>query len=156
EGLGANHSPDLLHVQADIHKGTSLALHRHLSAAQEKYQQTQAMAQAWSERYRLHQAGIRSPGQPPDFEHKIAWANQAVGYWEQQVGQRQESQEQLSEAVRGLGDDYHPFDIRTGQALSAEQVQQRLEQRFATIEQLAAEAEVSAAGREKIAKAKRV
>jgi hypothetical protein len=156
DGLGANHSPDLLHVQADIHKGTSLALHRHLASAQEKYQETQTVAQTWSERYRLHQAGIRSPGQPPDFEHKIAGANQALRYWEQQISQRQERQEQLTEAVRGLGDDYHPYDSHTGQALSAEQLQQRLEQRFATIEHLAAEAEVSDAGREKIAKAKRV
>ena len=156
DGLGANHSPDLLHVQADIHKGTSLPLQRHLAAAAQKLQETQDVARSWTERYQLHQAGIRSPGQPPDFEQRIAWANQAVCYWEQQVSQRQERQEQLSEAVRGLGDDYHPFDAHTGQTVSAEQLQQRLEQRFETIERLAAEAEVSDAGREKIAKAKRV
>jgi hypothetical protein len=156
DGLGANHSPDLLHVQADIHKGTSLPLQRHLAAAAQKLQETQEVARSWSERYQLHQAGIRSPGQPPDFEQKIDWANQAVRYWEQQVSQRQERQEQLSEAVRGVGDDYHPFDAHSGQTVSAEQLQQRLEQRFETIEHLAAEAEVSDAGREKIAKAKRV
>ena len=79
-----------------------------------------------------------------------------IRYWEQQVSQRQERQEQLHEAVRGLGDDYHPFDAHSGQAVSAEQLQQRLERRFETIERLAGEAEVSDAGREKIAKARRV
>jgi hypothetical protein len=156
DGLGANHSPDLLHVQADIHKGTSLAFARHLAAATQKLQETQEVARSWSERYQLHQAGIRSPGQPPNFEQQLAWANQAVYYWEQQVIQRQERQDQLHEAVRGLGDDYHPFDAHSGPAVSAEQLQQRLEQRFDTIERLAGEAEVSAAGREKIAKARRV
>jgi hypothetical protein len=156
DGLGANHSPDLLHVQADIHKGTSLPFQRHLAAAAQKLQETQEVARSWTERYQLYQAGIRSPGQPPNFEQRIAWANQAVRYWEQQVTQRQERQEQLHEAVRGLGDDYHPFDAHSGQAVSAEQMQQRLEQRFETIERLAGDAEVSDVGREKIAKAKRV
>jgi hypothetical protein len=156
DGLGANHSPDLLHVQADIHKGTSLALARHLAAAAQKLQETQEVARSWSERYQLHQAGIRSPGQPPNFEQKLDWANQAVRYWEQQVIQRQERQDQLHEAVRGLGDDDHPFDAHSGQAVSAEQLQQRLEQRFETIARLAGEAEVSDAGRELLAKARRV
>ncbi len=62
----------------------------------------------------------------------------------------------MPEAVRGLGDDYHPFDPKTGQAVSAEQLQQCLGQRFATIERLAGEAGLSAPCREKIAKAKRV
>lgn len=77
-------------------------------------------------------------------------------HWEQQVQQRQDRQQQVQQAVRGLGDDYHPFDAQTGQAVSAEHVQQRLEQRFETINRLAKEAEVSEAGQQKIAKARRV
>jgi uncharacterized protein DUF6399 len=156
DGLGANHSPDLLHVQADLHKGTSLALRRHLTTAEQKHQEAQELVQHWSERLRLYQAGIRPPGHPPNFAQQLDTAERAARYWQQQVNERRQRQEQLHDEVRGLGDDYHPFDAQTGQAQSAEQVQQRLERRFETIEQLAQEAEVSDAGQDKIAKAKRV
>lgn len=156
DGLHAQHSPDLMHVQADLHKATSLPWHRHLETARHRLQQVQQTVQDWQQRYQLHQAGIRSPGRAPDFLQHIAWAQQTQCYWEQQVQQRQERQQQLQEAVRGLGDDYHPFEAQTGQAVSAEQMQQRLEQRFETINRLAAEAEVSEAGQQKIAKARRV
>jgi len=156
DGLGAHHSPDLMHVQADLHKATSLPLRRHLETAEQTLQRTQEEAQSWAERYRLHRAGIRAPGPPPDFEQRLRWAEQAVQYWQQQVRQRQERQEQLHEAVRGIGDDYHPFDAQTGQAVTAEQLQERLGQRIATVERLAEEAELSAPCLGKIAKAKRV
>jgi Family of unknown function (DUF6399) len=156
EGLQANHSPDLMHVQADLHKATSFPLHRHLEAAQQRLHEVQQTVQDWVERYRLYRAGIRSPGRPPDFEQSIRWAQDAERYWQQQVSQRQERQEQLQQAIRGLADDSHPFDVQTGQAVSAEQMQQRLQGRVQTVEQLAQQAEVSEASREKIAKAKRV
>jgi Family of unknown function (DUF6399) len=156
DGLAAQHSPDLMHVQADLHKATSLPLHRHLEAARQRLQQVQEEVQDWEERYQQHQAGIRSPGRAPDFAQHLGWAQQAEHYWEQQVSQRQERQEQVHEAVRGLGDDYHPFDAQTGQAVTAESMQQRLEQRVQTIERLAEQAAVSDVGREKLAKARRV
>jgi hypothetical protein len=156
EGLGAQHTPDLLHVQADLHKATSLHLHRHLEEAKERLQRAREVSRDWDERFRLHQAGIRSPGRPADFEANLGWAKQTEAYWEQQVNQRQERQQQVQEAVRGLADDYHPFDAQTGQAVSAEQMRQRLEQRFETVEHLADQAKVSEGGRDKIAKARRV
>ena len=156
DGLAAQHSPDLMHVQADLHKATSLPLHRHQEAAKQKLEQVQDTVRDWTQRYQQHQAGIRSPGRPPDFQQRLGWAQQAERYWEQQVQQRQQRQEQVQEAVRGLGDDYHPFDAQTAQAVSAEQMQQRLEQRFQTVQRLAEQAELSDAGREKIAKARRV
>jgi hypothetical protein len=156
DGLAAQHSPDLMHVQADLHKATSLPLHRHLEAAQQRLAQAQEAVRDWTERYRQHQAGIRAPGRPPDFLQRLGWAQQAADYWEQQVRQCQERQGQVQEAIRGLGDDYHPFDAQTGQAVAAEHMQRRLEQRFQTVERLAAQAAVSDAGREKIAKARRV
>jgi hypothetical protein len=156
DGLGVHHSPDLMHVQADLHKATGLPLRRHLENAREKHQQAQAVARDWVRRQQDYQAGIRPPGRPPDFAQRIGWANQAVGYWEQQIGQRQRRAEQLGAAIRGLGDDYHPFEPATGQPLSAEQLQRRLEGHFATIDHLAAAAELSDPGREKIAKARRV
>ena len=156
DGLAAQHSPDLMHVQADLHKATGLLLHRHLEAARQRLQDVQETVRDWEQRYQQHQAGIRSPGRPANFEQRIGWAKQAQRHWEQQVQQRQERQEQVRESVRGLGEDYHPFDAHNGQAVSAEQMQQRLQGRFETIQRLAEQAEVSDGGREKIAKARRV
>jgi hypothetical protein len=156
DGLGAHHSPDLMHVQADLHKATSWALRRQLETAEQKHQEMQALAQSWVQQHQRYQAGLRPPGRPPNFEQELRWAGQAVQYWEQQVSLCQQRQEQGHEAVRGLGDDYHPFDAQSGQAVSAEQLQQRLAQRVATLEHLAAEAQLSEPCRDKIAKAKRV
>jgi hypothetical protein len=156
DGLGAHHSPDLMHVQADLHKATSLPLRRQLELAEQKHREMQTIAQDWAQQYQRFQAGIRPPGRPPNFEQELRWAGQAVQYWEQQVSVCRQRQEQRHEAVRGLGDDYHPFDAQTGQAVSANQLQQRLAQRFTTIEHLAAEAQLSPPCQEKIAKAKRV
>jgi hypothetical protein len=156
DGLQAQHTPDLMHVQSDLHKATSLPLHRYLENAKEQLPQVQEKVQHWEERYRLHQANIRSPGRSPDFEQSLDWARKARQYWEQQVAERQACQEEVQAAVRGLGDDYHPFDAQTGQAVSVEQMQRRLEQRFDTIERLADQAGVPDSGREKLAKARRV
>jgi hypothetical protein len=156
EGLHAQHTPDLMHVQADLHKGTSLSLHRHLEEAKEQLPLAQAQVRYWGERYRLAQANIRPPGRSPNFAQHLDVARQAEQYWQQEVVTRQSRQEQVREAVRGLGDDYHPFDNQTGQQVSVEQMRERLEQRFDTIECLADEAEVPRSGRDKIAKARRV
>ncbi len=156
EGLQAQHTPDLMHVQADLHKGTSLALHRHMEEAKEQLPLAQAQVRSWEERYRLHQANIRSPGRAPDFEQHLNCARKTEQYWQQQVAARNTRQEQVQAAIRGLGDDYHPFDAQTGQPVSVEQMQQRLEQRFETIERLADEAKIPESGRAKIAKARRV
>jgi hypothetical protein len=156
DGLQAQHTPDLMHVQADLHKATSLPLHRQVEEAKDHLQRVGQTVQDLVAQYQQHQAGNRSPGRAPNFEQRIGWAQKAEQHWEQEVLARQERQKQMREAVRGLADDYHPFDAQTGQAVSAEQMQQRLEKRFETIECLAEQAKVSEGGRAKIAKAKRV
>jgi Family of unknown function (DUF6399) len=154
--LGAQHSADLMHSQSDLHKGTSLPLQRYVEEAKEQLPQAQEQLRYWEARYRLHQANIRSPGRAPDFEQRLAAARRAQDYWQQQLAERQACQEQVQAAVRGLGDDYHPFDAQTGHMVSVAQMRTRLQQRFATIERLGEQAGVSAAGQQRIAKARRV
>jgi Family of unknown function (DUF6399) len=156
DGLGAQHSPDLMHVQKDILQGTCLPLRQQLEQAQQELQSAGERTRHWRERYQRHQAGIRAPGRPPDFEREIRWAQQTEHYWSNEVRRREQRQEALLEAVRGLGDDYHPFDQHSGQPVSGEHMQERLEKRFAQIEQLAEEAALSEPCRQKVAKARRV
>ena len=68
----------------------------------------------------------------------------------------QARQERAQAARQGLGRDYHPVDLVTGQPLSAEEVGRRLQGHFDTLDQVAAEAGLSAHACEKLAKARRV
>src|SRR5262249_42441889 len=63
-----------------------------------------------------------------------------------------QSQQQAQQAIRGRGDDYHPFDAQTGQAVSAAGLRRRLSQRLVAVEQAAQQAGLSPVGREKIAR----
>ena len=59
-------------------------------------------------------------------------------------------------ARRGLSHNYHPFDLDNGQPLDEDEVGPRLAGHFDTLEQIAAEAGLSAHATKKLAKARRV
>jgi len=62
----------------------------------------------------------------------------------------------MLEEVRGLSADYHPFDLVTGEAKSAETVSARLEERFVVLRELASRATLSERSHQRIEKAHRV
>ena len=68
----------------------------------------------------------------------------------------QQRQEQMRQAIRGVGDDYHPFDLSHGRPCDANEVRQRLTARFAAIERIAEDADLATTARERIGKARRV
>jgi hypothetical protein len=74
----------------------------------------------------------------------------------QRVQVCQARQQRAQAARRGLARDYHPVDLETGQPLSGEEVGQRLEGHFDTLDQVAIEADLSEQARAKLAKARRV
>jgi hypothetical protein len=49
-----------------------------------------------------------------------------VGRCTQKVDRCEKNQEQAIQAVRGLGDDYHPFDSVTGAAVDRAEMAKRL------------------------------
>jgi hypothetical protein len=65
-------------------------------------------------------------------------------------------QRRAKTARQGLGRDCHRVDMVTGQAVSANESAKRLTDHFDTLDQVAAEASLSAHAREKLAKAHRV
>jgi len=65
----------------------------------------------------------------------------------------QQRQQQAVGALRGLADDYHPFDPQTGQPLTAQQVEQRLGQRLETLREVAQEAQLGERAAEAVGKA---
>jgi hypothetical protein len=83
-------------------------------------------------------------------------AQQAETVAREQVRICQARQERAKTARRGLGRDYHPIDLETGQPLTAAEVGRRLAGHCDTLDQVAEEAGLSAHARDKLAKARRV
>jgi hypothetical protein len=156
EGLGVPHAPDLFHVQQELCRGTAPVLAA--QTRQEQQRLTDAQARLADLRRQQHEAAQqpRPPGRPIDYPMWIREAEHAATWAAQRVATALERQERMRAAIRGLGTDYHPFDVTTAAPQDATQVRQRLEARFAAIEQLAEEAKLPEHSRARIAKARRV
>jgi hypothetical protein len=109
DGLGAHHSPDLFHVQHELSKATSLALRTQTNHAQTNLDGARQQTQRWIERRDADLEGQRRRGRPPDFERHIAAGRALEQATAARVEAAQQRQEQRHQAIRGVGDDYHPF-----------------------------------------------
>src|SRR3954454_14529227 len=156
DGLGVHHSPDLFHVQHDLSKATGLALRAQLSRAQADLDEACQQTQQWIARRAAFEQGPRRPGLPPEFERHIAEGGALEQARAARLDAAQQRQEQMRQAIRGLGDDYHPFDLASSRPCDADAVRQRLTTRFAAIDRIAHEAALATTARQRIAKARRV
>ena len=156
EGLGAHPSPDLFHVQHDLSKATSLPLRAQTRHAQADRDHARHQTQQGIEQREAYQQGLRRPGRPPDFERRIAEGQGLEQIMAGRVEAAEQRQQQMRQAIQGVGDDYHPFDLSNGAPCDADAVRQRLTARFATIDRLAAEAGLATQARQRIDKARRV
>ena len=156
DGLGAHQSPDLFHVQHDVSKATSLALRAQTHRAQTDLDGACQQTQQWLARRDTDAQGQRRPGRPPDFTRHIAESRALEQAMAARREAAQQRQEQMRQAIRGVGDDYHPFDLASGRPCDADAVRQRLTARFDAIERLAADAALATTARQRIAKARRV
>ena len=155
DGLQAQHTPDLFHGQRELSKATSLALERQVQAAQAEVDRAQAHTEAQRQRQRDFQAGPRPPGRPPDFAAAIGLAEVVERQAAADLQRCQDRQEQARQAVRGLADDYPPFDAGSGRPVSAAALEKRLGQRLDTLEGIAAGAGLGEGSRQALAKARR-
>jgi hypothetical protein len=154
--LGAHHSPDLFHVQQDTVRATSLALRSQTQAAIEELDKTR---QKTADLRAEHDACRGQCPQDPLVEElgrhvQRAEAEEAAAV--ERVTVCQARQKRAKAARQGLGRDYHPVDLATGQAVNADELAKRLTGHFDTLDQVAAEAGMSTHAREKLAKARRV
>lgn len=154
--LGAHHSPDLFHVQQDTSRGVSLPLAsqtrhaaEHLSKIQEKVADLQAQSRACREQ-------CPESSQGSELEQQVQQAQTEEAAAKEHLSVCQDRQQRARQARRGLSHDYHPFDLDNGRPLDEDEVGPRLAGRFDTLEQIAAEAGLSAHATKKLAKARRV
>jgi Family of unknown function (DUF6399) len=155
DGLPAQHTPDLFHGQRDLSQATSLPLHRQVEAAHKELDRAHAHTEAQRQRQHDYQHGPRPPGRSPDFAVAIGLAEQVQRQAAADLRQRQQRQEQARAAVRGVADDYHPFDARSGRPVRAAAVGQRLEQRVGAVADIVAAAGLGEGSHQAVAKARR-
>lgn len=156
EELGAHHSPDLFHPQQELHKATSLALESQVSqASQEVEKAAKHVLEAEQESQNSRRSPLRR-GFPPDFSKRIERVRQAEAKAGLELEAANGRRDQMREAIRGLSQDYHPYDLSSGCKIEAREVEKRLEARFAEIDRVVEEAQLSDAARKRIGKARRL
>ena len=146
EDLGVSHSPDVFHVQQGLVQGTSIAL------ANRKRQAEQAVDEA-AERVSQTQ---KKQAAAVNLDQEIEAAQEQERQARQVLETNVQQQQQVSQTIREIGTEYHPYDLETGKPRSAEQLATSLAQRFADIEAVATAANLPERCVKKIHKAKKV
>lgn len=155
EGLGAHHSPDLFHIQQDLVRATALPLERKRRQALEALAQTQAQTAKFRANRDRYYRRPKRLGRPPNFEQWIQESEAAEAAAQLVVNTAQTQQQQAREAIQGLSQAYHPFDLQTGALRSPEQVETDLKRHFGVIEQVVSESGLSEQSHLEFAKSKR-
>ena len=157
DDLGAQHSPDLFHVQHELVRGPSVAL-----AGQRRHAE-QAVAEAAQKVTEYTEKAAQCPSVPgADQAAREAWTGSIEQVHQKEAAARQTletlvtQQARVQQAIQGLSADYHPYDLETGTPRSPESMATALNAHFSNLEAVAAETHLSAQCLQKIAKAKRV
>jgi hypothetical protein len=152
--MGLPHSPDLFHLQRDLATPLMAGLGRATAQAEERLEQTQEYVQKILRRQQEYLAAPRGPGRPVQFEE--IWLPEARNAEEsarQRLVASEARAEQALGCLRGLSDDYHPFEQQTGKPVEAEELRGRLEGRLEELRGVAEQAELSAAADQAVGKA---
>lgn len=156
QGLGAHHAPDVFHVQQEVSRATSGPLagkvrqaEKEVAAAEKEVAKQKA---AWAKFTRCQ----RRRGRRPNFDKRIAEAQQVAQKAVVHLAECQRQQEQAQQANRTISQVYHPYNLETGAAQDAEAVTAALATQFGQLEIVVQEAGLSERSQQRIAKAKRV
>ena len=118
KGLEVRHSPDLFHGQRDLLKPLLLPLQRPIQQAEKDLEKAEQVS-----------SKLDGPVHEPQSEKDLLALIEAVRQEKiiaEQLQQASARKEAAVQQVRGVGDDYHPFDRQTGQPVTAEEVGKRL------------------------------
>jgi hypothetical protein len=154
--LGAQHSPDLFHVQHETVQATGLALAGQTRRAHHAVAEAQEQTAARRAELAACQQQCPQSTHRAEVQRQVEQAATAEAESRQRLAACQQRQQQATTARHGLSHDYHPLDLETVRAISADEVGERLSGHFDRLEQLAREAGLSTQVHEKLAKARRV
>ena len=154
--LGAQHSPDLFHVQQDIVKATSLALAGQTQRAHEAVTAASKQTEQRQEELAACQQQCAQSSSLAEIAQQRDQAQATEAETRQQLATCQQRQQRAAEARQAISHDYHPIDLETGRPVDAEQVGRRLSGDFDQLDQVVDEAGLSSCSKNKLAKARRV
>jgi hypothetical protein len=158
--LGVHHSPDLFHVQYETSRATSAPLHRQTEKAEKEFKNAEAALQQNAKKIADFNGNWPCSLQQLDLEKELVCntplLEDARNHASQKFESTQARQRQAREARLGIGQDYHPFDLKTGATVEAAQAQVKLNAHFDSLNQVASEAGLKPSSFERLAKAKRV
>jgi len=146
KGLQAAHCPDLFHGQRDLLGPLLLPLARPVGQAEKDLDKASK-----------HTAKLDVPEDQCQPLHELEALIEAVRRemaCEERLRQAKERQEKAVHEVRGVADDYHPFDRHTGQPVSAHEVGKRLNAHVDRLTEVVAEAGLGARAHEAVSKAR--
>ncbi len=158
--LGVHHSPDLFHVQQEASRATSAPLHRQtekaekaLKEAEASHQQNEKKLADFNENW---PCSIKQLDLEIELRSNAPLLEEALNHARQEFESTQARQRRAREARLGIGQEYHPFDLKTGASVEAAQAQAKLNSHFDTLDQVASEAGLKPSSFARLAKAKRV
>jgi hypothetical protein len=140
-GLDAQHLPELFHGQRDLAMPFISPLQRCKESVEKELREAEQMLRYWRDEKAMAQTQRRA-GCPLDCDWRIDIYVNWVGHFAQEVKACETRQQQAKDAVTGLADVYHPFDPITGAAVSAADMQQRLDKHLGTLADVAVKAEL--------------
>lgn len=154
--LGANHSPDLFHAQYELQKATSLPLRARVAAATEEVRKAEKQRQSFENEYEAileKTPGKTASPQNPKWLDASKQLEQAARL---KLEAAEKRRDQARAAIQELSEVYHPYDPGNGQAMSSAEVERRLNEQFAQIDQAAQAAQLSESSQKRIEKARRL
>ncbi len=154
--LGAHHSSDVFHVQHEVVKGTGGALAGKTARAGKSLEKASEEVSRHIKEKDAYFGRKHGPGRPPDFDRRIEKAREKEAEARKSLETAAEHQNRVKDAVQGISDAYHPFDLDTGSLRSAEEVSSSLNRQFSEIEAAASESGLSDRCVSRIKKAKKV
>lgn len=154
-GLEAHHLAELFHGQRDLCQPLMGPLERQKETAQKELHKAEQYAQTCRDKAEQARSQPAGPGRPKDHEGRIARSQAQVEACTRKVAECEGRQEQAREGVRGLGDDYHPFDSKTGAVVEGAEIDKRLGRRLKDLEQVAEQAELGSKAQVALARGQR-
>ena len=153
--LEALHLPELFHGQRDLGRPLLGPLARQAEAARKVLQQAEDNAQHCRDEAAQAAAGPRGPGRPKDHARHLARAQEGVAQATREVEACAGRPAEALAAVRGVADDYHPFDSESGAAVAEAEMERRLGQRLRTLGRVADQAGLGTKAEQALARGQR-
>jgi hypothetical protein len=156
--LGAQHSPDLFHVQQEMTRAVSAPISAKLRSANrivEEAKEGVAAVIKSSEEYAANLAD-RGAGRPPNWSMKLLEAQGVLAEAEKEAQRLTAVKESMSLEIKGMGLHYHLADLKTGQRVAGSVMNLKLQNHIDSLRTLAANEGLSDHSMERINKAERV